>query len=229
MSKYIRLYNEIMKITRFANELIKLGEIQVPKKFCGEEKYMIGPYVKFLLDGSGFNLHYELTNDAADINKMEDYNKYIMNRDGEVFTTPTGLIARSFYYLEDPNKFIPYYLHHNNVDELVVVYLKKKNLLRGDIKTAFLLKYKYKIPKFILYKILIELSHLHINNLEPNLCDKCKISIHKENKCHDCNVCLFCKTFNNIIYNCISCNDTMCRRCKIEGLCEYCYQYKYRN
>lgn len=150
-----------------------------------------------------------------------------MDHNGNVFTTITGIIFNSFYYLKNPRKYVPYYIIHNNTDNPVV--LKNNNILRGDIRTIFLLKKKYKLPKFITYIILIEISKLHLKYfLNGGLfCGRCNINI--GNKiCHICDKCSDCNTLNKKLFNCIMCADSICINCMAEGKCDYCYESVYK-
>jgi len=88
-----------------------------------------------------------------DLNFEQDFYKYIINHEKNIYTTITGLIS----------------LHKFDVHI-------KSNILCGDIRVIFLLKKKYKLPRFIMYLILLETSKLHLKYCDK-VCPHCNTHI----------------------------------------------------
>ena len=223
MSKYIRIYNRLTKVMGIT-KLIWLLTVKPSKRIKYIKKYIYGSYVYYKLTGNcdkDYNF-YKFTDNAASINKFEDYNKFIMDSTGNIYTTLTGMIFLKFYYLEDGDTKSSY-------DESIDLYnikLKNDDLFRGDIKIAFLIKKKYKLPKFITYLIILKICEAHLNFKHVKDCVKCGYQFINK-KCHICKICYTCRTLNNVVYECSQCEGFYCNKCICDEICDICYKNKY--
>jgi hypothetical protein len=131
--KYIRIYNKLSKRLGIV-ELYFVKRIK-PIKFSSE--YIYGPYVY-----SDEDTEFRELEKLTDINEEPDYIKFIMDKEGNVFTTPTGLVAHKYFYLE-------YYYTKDDPEDSdwplrvgKVVYIEFIKLFGKKIKIIFMLKKK---------------------------------------------------------------------------------------
>lgn len=206
MSIYVTIYRIVAELTgtvelkRIDNQ-IYIGIIPV------NYEYLFGPHY-FQKD-----CEYIETNDIRDVNKYPDYYHVIINKKGEIFTTPTGHVLINYYYLED-FKFlrkdcpIEYRLERISIHT-------HKHLLRNDLKYIFKLKKKYKLPRPIAYKIILEICKLHFLNSKKYRCGMC-IGVRKNKSfiyCQSCCTCCTCKKPNNNCSYCPDCGEAACPDC----------------
>jgi hypothetical protein len=204
MSKYIKIFNILSRLLGSV-ELIYLFRLKPPKKINFNNGAIYGLYIYCkVIKGNDLitcSREHKVTNNILDLNHCEDYEKFIMDEKGNVFTTLTGSIFLNQYMLIEKDK--PY---NHNID-CVKVLLKKNNLLRGDVVIVFKLKKKFGLPKNLAYLILLELSKLHL--IIKNECTSCSEKILGK-YCHICDVCYSCKLFSDkLIFN----DEYYCKSC----------------
>lgn len=129
MSKYIRIYNELTKVMGIIEliflgqvkpshrnenkafiygpyvycKLTRSKQTQFNFEFmgcnCELETDKNGDVIKKKEKHFCKNYFYKATNNASDVNAMQDFNKFIMDKNGNIYTTATGLVFLKYYYL----------------------------------------------------------------------------------------------------------------------------------
>ena len=139
--------------------------------FCNKD-YIFGPYLANLYINGSDKIFYDYysTNRISEINEFPNYYKFIANRKGEIFATPTGEMVK-YYYLETGE------FKHDHFSSFIktinIIDFIDKNLFSKCIKAVFLLKKKYKLPRFITYKIILNLCVLCVCYTEKYYCLIC--------------------------------------------------------
>lgn len=170
---------------------------------------------------------YKIIKDMKNINDELDFNKFIMDHTGKIYTTITGLYYLQNYYLS-VNKNIELYDNDGYYQFFDRTVKFNGDALRGDIRWLYLIKreYKYHLSKYVWYLIILELCKLHLyaNKKNKYMCPTCdNVLIFNENVtdqviklgkyCIDCNNCNNCNYLYKSLYSCNKCNDNVCKHC----------------
>lgn len=239
MSKYIRIYNELTKVMGVI-ELIFLWQVK-PSHRNENSTYIYGPYIYCKLtrlkysnfikcncdletDKNGNvlkkkekhfckNYFYKETNNASDVNAMQDFNKFIMDKSGNIYTTATGLVFLKYYYLGRRDE-IHEELYTKHLDLILhTVHLKNNDLFCKNVRTIFLLKKKHKLPRFITYMVILHLCKLFLSSSYNY-----KLSSKSLN--YRCGVCC---ALDKKMYECDTCGVNYCRNCAYnKNFCNRC-------
>jgi hypothetical protein len=158
----------------------------------------------------GLDLYKKLRN-VNEIMNLKDYDKFMMNSAGEIFTTITGFIFMKYYYLKDDLETFP-------KSDKFFKHVERKATTRSQkfpIKFIylFMIMKKNALPRPVFYMILFELSKLHLRdeNCEKYTCSKCEAVLNSEKLCKSCDICNFCYEPHNRLYVCKLCDTNYCR------------------
>lgn len=247
MSSYISIYEKITKAMNIV-ELIYLTTIKKKEtiiKNYPSSIFVIGPYVYrkllkskqtrafcaeqgfeiFICECKKFlhDLNFKIIFKIESINERPQYDRFIMDVNHNIFTTPTGLIMLKYYYLDEGIVFkegcFKDYLDAKTLHRDAFDILAKK-----DIRAAFQIKKKYKMPRFVIYLIIIEICKLHFKNSAKYICKNCDHPTFNEycSECEDEFCCVFCNSENNLL-NCDKCGDLICDDCTCSSIGRYCF------
>lgn len=218
MSKYILIYDALTRMMGII-DLIFICKASIPPQNFGGYKYLYGPYITVLgIFGDKDNTHdcYQ-TNNILVLNESPIRDKFIINRNGEIFATPTSKLME-FFYLE--KKDADYDNFSDEFDDNIIYYKPGINLFSKCIRAVFLIKKKYNLPRPIAHLIILKLCSLHFNNTDKYYCSNCEEF--KGNKlcstCYSCDICG--TTVANIM--CYTCKNSICFDTEHEKFCGYC-------
>ena len=230
MLKYIRIYNELTRIMGII-KLILIGCVD-PLDFSTE--YAYGPYIysKFLAEFLAESYddeplidtveNYKELKKITDINELPDFCKFIMNKSGEVFTTPVGLIAHKYFYLENTKYETDNPLCQWGYSMDNVVYSENSDLFGKRIKLIFLIKKKYNLPRPITYLIILSLCELYFKKAKKYVCPSCNDVLNYDWLCNYCDYCRNCKSVLDEKYKCDECEFIFCAKCMDDKYCFSC-------
>lgn len=222
MSKYIEIYDRLTKIMGIV-ELIYVKKQAISINDFGDYNYIFGPYLAkscvFNDEANAYSFY--KTNDVAKINEFPNYYKFIANRNGEVFTTPTGnLIQHYFLKIDNFSSARDYSNFYEEIEDRVLD-LDDKEFFSKCIRAVFLIKKKYKLPRPIANIIILKLCIVHFQNTEKYYCD-CDEFIGYSDVCENCDVCSNCGTITDYKNYCRSCQMQVCNDCYTGEYCEEC-------
>ena len=218
--KYISIYNILTHKTGTVKLILisKIYNLSAKIKFSSE--YVYGPGIsnkllKQLLNFPGTG-NYNKLNKLTDINELPDYYKFIMNKSGEIFTTPTGLIVYKYFYLFRPGfENCTEYMHNM----VIADYL---NLFSKRIKFILLIKKKYHLPRPVTYLIILALCELYFADIEKYACHKCGYYLNEIKLCEKCDYCNYCYNIRKENLFCINCGLNICSECWLGAKCKSC-------
>jgi hypothetical protein len=206
--EFIRIYNKLTEEMGFV-KLIKVYEHNGVGDFNFTSEFIYGSDI-FMRET------YRLEK-LVDINSLPDYNKFIMNKKGEIFTTPTGLIVQKYFYLNYGNIDNVYVHRFENV-----VNVEKLNLLNKYIRFILLIKKKHHLPRPISYIIILALCELYFADIKYYTCSVCGFYLDKDKLCDKCDRCSTCNWMVDKDDECSNCKVKVCSNCSIGGECEKC-------
>lgn len=200
--EFIRIYNKLTEEMGFV-KLIKVYEHSGVEDFNFTSEFIYGSDI-FMRET------YRLEK-LVDINGLPDYNKFIMNKKGEIFTTPTGLIVQKYFYLNYGNVNNVYVHRFENV-----VNVEKLNLLNKYIRFILLIKKKHHLPRPISYIIILALCELYFADIKYYTCSACGFYLDKDKLCDKCDRCNTCNRVINYENEYEFCGAGICSNCYID-------------
>ena len=232
MAKYFYGYNMAACYLK-QSKLLYLGKVS-PKVNLEESEFLVGPFVysKFITskkteaEREKLNLrfrkifcfcdfknhickftNYYIVKNINDVNLFPDYDKFIMNSKGEIYTTLTGFYYLNYYYLHTNYDF------NNDMELLQQNYINSRMIQRTS-DTMNLIKFVYlfiigkerKLPRFIIYLIIMEFCELNFYKYTKCICKMCG-----NLNCDDGHECCVCK-ISNVKLNKGVCGDFYCEQ-----------------
>jgi hypothetical protein len=198
-----------------------MGIVELKK--IGETDSISIPFSKKYMFGSGIYILKELrieeeafqfieSDNIGDINTVPDYAKFILDKNLDIYATPTSELFYSHFYLMVDN-----YSFESFAEEFIenkVISISRPELLTREIFTIIMCLKIFKVPHFVVKLILIELCKLNFKDADDYYCNKCN-TLKIDGCCTYCLPCKKCGIKENpeTLFARPVCEGLFCRRC----------------